>query len=82
LDINMPKRSGLEVLDWIRQQPQFKSLPVLMLTSSLRQEDMDNARHLGADDYLLKVSHPSKLAKLLKSVLTRWISKPAQAPNP
>jgi CheY-like chemotaxis protein len=82
LDINMPKRSGLEVLEWIRQQPQFKSLPVLMLTSSLRQEDMDKARQLGADDYLLKVSQPSKLAELLKSILTRWISEPAQAPNP
>ena len=79
LDINMPKKSGLEVLEWIRRQPQFKSLPVLMLTSSQRQEDMDLARQLGADDYLLKVSQPSKLAEIVKSLQDRWLSQPAPA---
>ena len=77
LDINMPKKSGLEVLEWIRRQPRFKSLPVVMLTSSLRDEDMDKARQLGADDYLLKVSHPSKLSEIVKSLHKRWLSQPA-----
>ena len=58
LDINMPKKSGLEVLKWIRQQPSFKSLSVVMLTSSPRPEDMEHARLLGADDYLIKPSDP------------------------
>ena len=75
LDINMPKKSGLEVLEWIRRQPQFKSLPVLMLTSSSRQEDMDKARELGADDYLLKPSLPSQLVELVKSIHERWLSQ-------
>src|SRR5215813_6152169 len=39
LDINMPKQSGFEVLEWIRRQPALQSLPVLMLTSSERPED-------------------------------------------
>src|SRR5579872_4055933 len=39
LDINMPKKSGLEVLEWIRRQPGFQSLPVLMLTSSSNEAD-------------------------------------------
>src|SRR5512142_1841788 len=34
LDINMPRKSGLGVLEWIRQQPQLKGVPVLILTSS------------------------------------------------
>ena len=79
LDIKMPKASGLEVLKWIRQQPQFKSLPVVMLTSSIRVEDMEMARQLGADDYLLKVSHHSKLAEIVKSLHDRWLSVPAPA---
>jgi CheY-like chemotaxis protein len=79
LDIKMPKTSGLEVLKWIRQQPQFKSLPVVMLTSSLRDEDIAMARQLGADAYLLKVSHPSKLVDLVKSLHDRWLSDPAPA---
>jgi CheY-like chemotaxis protein len=77
LDINMPKKSGLEVLEWIRRQPQFKSLPIVILTSSLRQEDMDKARHLGADDYLLKASHPAKLSEIVKSLQDRWLSLPS-----
>ena len=75
----MPKASGLEVLKWIRQQPHFKSLPVVMLTSSLADEDIAMARQLGADDYLLKVSHPSKLAEIVKSLHDRWLSDPAPA---
>lgn len=77
LDINMPKQSGLEVLQWIRQQPRFKSLPVLVLTSSSRQEDMERARELGADDYLFKPSDPLKLVDLVKSLDERWLSRPA-----
>ena len=73
LDINMPKKSGFEVLTWIRQQPQLKSLPVLMLTSSSHREDMDKARELAADDYLLKPSDPLQLSGLMKSVLDRWL---------
>ena len=79
LDINMPKKSGLEVLEWIRHQPNFKSLPVLILTSSSRQEDMDRARLLGADDYLLKPSDPLKLVDIVKSLHDRWLSQPVSA---
>lgn len=79
LDINMPKKSGLEVLKWIRQQPSFKSLTVLMLTSSPRPEDMEKARLLGADDYVLKPSDPVELVELVKSLHDRWLSQPAAA---
>lgn len=82
LDINMPKKSGFEVLEWIRQQPRFKSLPVLMLTSSSRSEDRETAGHLGADDYLLKPSDPRELIEIVKSLLERWLSQPAISGNP
>ena len=75
LDINMPKKSGLEVLEWIRQEHRFKSLPVVILTSSSRTEDKEKANQLGADDYLLKPSDPRKLVELVKSLQERWFSK-------
>ena len=75
LDIKMPRKSGLEVLEWIRQQPHFKSLPVLMFTSSSRQEDIDTARLLGADDYLIKPTDPLQLIDLVKSLDERWLSQ-------
>jgi CheY-like chemotaxis protein len=79
LDINMPKKSGLQVLEWIREQPQFKSLPVLMLTSSSRQEDREQTRQMGADDYLLKPSRPAQLVELVNQIHERWLSRPASA---
>lgn len=74
LDINMPKISGLEVLEWIRQEPRFESLPVVMLTSSSRPEDKEKAQTLGADDYLLKPPDPRKLVEMVKSLQDRWLS--------
>ena len=80
LDINMPKKSGLEVLAWIRQQPQFETLPVLMLTSSSHPADMEKARLLAADDYLLKPSDPMELKPLVMSLHTRWLSQSSLVP--
>lgn len=74
LDINMPRKNGREVLKWIRQQAQFKSLPVVMLTSSSRTEDLQAARELGAEDYLLKPSDPKQLVELVKKLHTRWLA--------
>jgi DNA-binding response OmpR family regulator len=46
-----------------------------MLTSSTRQEDMDNAHQLGANDYLLKPSNPLKLAELVRTLHDRWLTQ-------
>ena len=73
LDINMPKASGLEVLEWIRQEPRFKSLPVVILTSSSRPEDREKAHQLGADDYLLKPSDPRNLVQIVESLQARCV---------
>ena len=77
----MPKKSGFEVLEWIRRQRLFKSLPVLMLTSSEHPADMEKARQLAADDYLLKPADPLKLVELVKSLHDRWLCQPASAAN-
>jgi CheY-like chemotaxis protein len=82
LDINMPRKSGFEVLAWIRKQIRFKSLPVLMLTSSEHPADMEKARELGANDYMLKPSDPLKLVELVKALHDRWLSQPTAALNP
>ena len=75
LDINMPKKTGFEVLEWIRQQPRFKSMPVLMFTSSSRPEDFQTALKLGADDCVVKPSTPSYLVELVKSLCDQWLWK-------
>jgi CheY-like chemotaxis protein len=77
LDINMPKKGGFEVLEWIRGQPRFKSLLVVMLTSSSHPADMEKALGLAADGYLLKPSDPRGLIGVVKSLNDRWLIQPA-----
>ena len=52
LDVKLPRRSGHEVLGCLRQQPGLKRLPVVMLTSSKENFDIDHAYDLGANSYL------------------------------
>src|SRR5947207_15017530 len=54
LDLKLPRRSGLEVLAWVRQQPTLKRLPVVVLTSSEESADINRAYDLGANSYLVK----------------------------
>jgi CheY-like chemotaxis protein len=74
LDLNLPKKSGFEVLSWIRQQPQFASLPVVIYTSSVGLIDKDTAQLLGATDYFVKRSGVTDIAELVRSLAERWLT--------
>src|SRR5262249_33978455 len=54
LDLKMPGIDGFEVLAWVREQPQFKDLRVVVLTSSTDGHDLNKAYRLGANSFLLK----------------------------
>lgn len=51
LDLKLPRRSGFEVLEWLRAQPGLRRLPVVVLTSSGQTEDVNRAYDLGANSY-------------------------------
>jgi CheY-like chemotaxis protein len=80
LDIQLPTVSGLEVLAWLRKQPRFKRLPVVMLTSSMLPEDINTAYDLGANSYLVKPSELPELIELAKTIYAYWLhaNTPAQ----
>jgi DNA-binding response OmpR family regulator len=54
LDVMMPKISGFDVLDIIRNTPETANLKVIMLTALSQESDKERARQLGVDDYLVK----------------------------
>ncbi|HVE15873.1 MAG TPA: response regulator [Chthoniobacterales bacterium] len=78
LDLKLPKRSGLEILEWIRGRTVTSHLPVVILTSSNEKRDIERARELGVDDYRVKpVSFP-ELAELVRQILFSWGLVPIQ----
>ncbi|HEY0456928.1 MAG TPA: response regulator [Verrucomicrobiae bacterium] len=67
LDLNLPKKSGLEVLQWVREQKGLKHISVQILTASTRAEDVQRAFELGVNDYLVKPSKIESLVEMLKA---------------
>jgi CheY-like chemotaxis protein len=72
LDLNMPRKNGFEVLEWLRQQPSLKRLCVYVLSSSARTEDIARSYDLGANGYLVKPSTLDALTNLAQT-LVAWI---------
>jgi two-component system, OmpR family, phosphate regulon response regulator PhoB len=69
LDMMMPGRSGLEVLQELRGDPNLGSTPVIMLTARARQADREAAAAAGADRYLAKPFSPLELISLVEELL-------------
>ncbi len=72
LDLKMPRLSGLEVLAWIRGHATLATTPVIILTSSEVQSDIQRARALGVDDYLVKPLTSAALVGVVRSIAERW----------
>ena len=66
LDLNMPKKSGFEVLEWIRKHSSLKALAVDVFSGSSRDEDIEKALKLGANLYLKKPITVNELDDLLR----------------
>ena len=73
LDLNLPYWSGFEVLEWIRQQPQLRRLPVVVFTSSSRPDDIARAYDAGANGYLVKPNALADLTNLVLALREFWL---------
>jgi two-component system response regulator len=63
LDLKLPRLSGLETLERIRREPRLTTVPVVVLTSSIQEEDTKTARQLGATAYLVKAPSFAELTE-------------------
>jgi CheY-like chemotaxis protein len=73
LDLNMPKLDGLGVLDAIRADAALHDIPVVMLTTSREQSDIQACYKRGANGYLVKPPDLSVFADTLKATLVFWL---------
>jgi len=74
LDLKLPRKSGLEVLQWVRQQDGLKRLPVVVLTSSRETADVNRAYDLGANSYLVKPVAFESLLEMVKALNLYWMT--------
>lgn len=72
LDINMPGRSGFDVLSEVKADARLKTIPVVMLTSSDLPSDVARAYELGASGYISKPSYLHDLRAVLGNTLLYW----------
>ncbi len=75
LDLKMPWMDGFDVLKWLRSQSQFDTLPVVVLTSSKLQADVDRSRQFGVYDYRVKPQGFDDLVRLLDDVRKCWLDE-------
>jgi CheY-like chemotaxis protein len=73
LDLKLPRRSGHEVLEWIRAQPGLRRVPVAVLTTSRESPDVNRAYDLGANSYLAKPVDFDALLELVKTLQLYWM---------
>lgn len=73
MDVKLPRKSGLEVLAWLRCQPNLRRLPVIILTSSKQPGDINQAYDSGANCYLIKPVNFAELQEMAKMLDSFWL---------
>ena len=71
LDVKMPEMDGFELLDRLRKVPNYYEIPIMMLTSMGREEDIARGFELGADDYMVKPFSPVEVLARVRRLLSR-----------
>jgi two-component system phosphate regulon response regulator PhoB len=71
LDWMLPGTSGLTICQRLRQRPETRSLPIIMLTARVEEADRIRGLEIGADDYVVKPYSPSELVARVRAVLRR-----------
>ena len=82
LDLNMPRKDGREALAEIKANPLYRHIPIVVLTTSSKNEDIQLAYRLGADAYITKPESFESLRKTLGNVIRYWMETVTPRSNP
>ena len=82
LDLNMPRMGGLEVLDTVKADPDLAAIPVIVLTSSVDDRDIEQAYRRHANAYVRKPGDLTSLADVMAAIGTFWGTVAVLPPHP
>lgn len=74
LDINLPKKNGIEVLKEIKEDPELRKIPVIMLSSSSAERDIVESYDLHANGYITKPAHIGKFVETVEAIEKFWLT--------
>ena len=72
MDLNMPRKNGFDVLQWIRAQPGLRRMSIIVLSASMHTADVERAFDLGANSYLVKPGTIKELIQMIRC-LHDWL---------
>ena len=73
LDLNMPKKDGQEALREIKADPELRSIPIIVLTTSKAEEDIYRSYNLGANSFITKPVTFGSLAEVIQVLGQYWV---------
>jgi CheY-like chemotaxis protein len=73
LDIKLPRVDGIEVLRRIKADPELRSIPVVMLTTSAGEQEMVESYNCGANSYIVKPLDFDQFVKAIKALKLYWL---------
>lgn len=82
LDLNLPGLNGCQVLRRIKDDPQLRWIPVVVLTTSIRDEDILQTYHAGANTYIPKPAEYPEYRALVTTLRIYWIDTALRMPKP
>lgn len=82
LDLKLPRMNGLEVLRRVKADPNLRDIPVVMLTSSREESDLEASYRLGVNAYVVKPVDFLEYSEALKSIGSFWTTTNQPPPRP
>lgn len=80
LDLNLPRKNGREVLSEIKSDPELRRIPVLIMTTSRADQDINKAYALNANCYITKPMDLDEFLRIVRSIEDFWL-KTVSLPN-
>lgn len=81
LDMKMPRMDGLEFLKWLRTWPPGRTMPVIVMTTSVLAADLSAAYDAGANSYLVKGADAHELIEQVSAIGAIWLTGAARLPE-